>query len=203
MEVVAELQENHKNLGLTDEQVIKMYRGIMLARRLDERIWALNRQGRAAFVVSSSGHEGCQVPPVMAMNPAIDWALPYYRGLGSVLAWGMTPEEVLLGVMAKAGDPSSEGRQMPSHWSLRDRRIFSHSSPIATQYPHAAGIAKVVQQDKTGAIVFVSGGEGSTSEGDWHEMMNFAGIHDLPLICLIQNNQYAISVPESEEIGGS
>ncbi len=203
MEVVAELQENHTTLGLSDEQVVEMYRGILLARRLDERIWALNRQGRAAFVVSASGHEGSQVPPVMAMNPEIDWALPYYRGLGSVLAWGMTPEEVLLGVMAKAGDPSSEGRQMPSHWSLRDRRIFTHSSPIATQFPHAAGIAKAVQNDGTGAIVFVSGGEGSTSEGDWHEMMNFAGIHSLPLICLIQNNQYAISVPEAAQIGGS
>lgn len=202
VEVVAELQDNHKALGLTDEQVIDMYRGILLARRLDERIWALNRQGRAAFVVSASGQEGSQVPPVMAMNPDIDWALPYYRDLGTVLAWGMTPEQVLLGVMAKAGDPSSEGRQMPSHWSLRERRIFSHSSPIATQYPHAAGIAKVVQQDGTGAIVFVSGGEGSTSEGDWHEMMNFAGIHSLPLIVLIENNQYAISVPEREEVGG-
>jgi 2-oxoisovalerate dehydrogenase E1 component len=202
VEVVAELQEDHKALGLSDEQVLDMYRRILLARRLDERIWALNRQGRAAFVVSASGHEGSQVPPVMALDPDVDWALPYYRDLGTVLAWGMTPTQVLLGVMAKAGDPSSDGRQMPSHWSLRERRIFSHSSPISTQYPHAAGIAKAVQQDGTGAVVFVSGGEGSTSEGDWHEAMNFAGIHQLPLIVLIENNQYAISVPERDEVGG-
>ncbi len=202
MEVVAELQENHHTLGLSDEQVLDMYRGILLARRLDERIWALNRQGRAAFVVSASGHEGSQIPPVMALDPEIDWALPYYRDLGTVLAWGMTPTQVLLGVMAKAGDPSSDGRQMPSHWSLRERRMFTHSSPIATQFPHAAGIAKTLQNDGSNAIVFVSGGEGSTSEGDWHEAMNFAGIHELPLIVLIENNQYAISVPEHDEVGG-
>jgi 2-oxoisovalerate dehydrogenase E1 component len=202
VEVVAELQENHHGLGLSDEQVLDMYRRILLARRLDERIWALNRQGRAAFVVSASGHEGSQVPPVLALDPEIDWVLPYYRDLGAVLAWGMTPTQVLLGVMAKAGDPSSDGRQMPSHWSLRERRMFTHSSPIATQFPHAAGIAKAVQQEGSGAVVFVSGGEGSTSEGDWHEAMNFAGIHQLPLIVLIENNQYAISVPERDEVGG-
>ncbi len=202
MEVVAELQESHQTLGLSDEQVLDMYRSILLARRLDERIWALNRQGRASFVVSASGHEGSQIPPVMALDPEIDWALPYYRDLGTVLAWGMTPTQVLLGVMAKAGDPSSDGRQMPSHWSLRERRMFTHSSPIATQFPHAAGIAKAIQQDGSNAVVFVSGGEGSTSEGDWHEAMNFAGIHQLPLIVLIENNQYAISVPERDEVGG-
>jgi 2-oxoisovalerate dehydrogenase E1 component len=202
VEVVAALQENHHALGLSDEQVLDMYRSILLARRLDERIWALNRQGRAAFVVSASGHEGSQIPPVMALDPEIDWALPYYRDLGTVLAWGMTPTQVLLGVMAKAGDPSSDGRQMPSHWSLRERRMFTHSSPIATQFPHAAGIAKVLQDDHSSAVVFVSGGEGSTSEGDWHEAMNFAGIHGLPLIVLIENNQYAISVPERDEVGG-
>ncbi len=202
MEVVAQLQENHRALGLSDEQVLDMYRGILLARRLDERIWALNRQGRAAFVVSASGHEGSQIPPVMALDPDIDWALPYYRDLGTVLAWGMTPTQVMLGVMAKAGDPNSDGRQMPSHWSLRERRIFTHSSPIATQFPHAAGIAKALKQDGSNAVVFVSGGEGSTSEGDWHEAMNFAGIHSLPLIVLIENNQYAISVPERDEVAG-
>jgi 2-oxoisovalerate dehydrogenase E1 component len=202
VEVVAQLQENHRALGLSDEQVLDMYRGILLARRLDERIWALNRQGRAAFVVSASGHEGSQIPPVMALDPDIDWALPYYRDLGTVLAWGMTPTQVMLGVMAKAGDPNSDGRQMPSHWSLRERRIFTHSSPIATQFPHAAGIAKALKQDGSNAVVFVSGGEGSTSEGDWHEAMNFAGIHSLPLIVLIENNQYAISVPERDEVAG-
>lgn len=202
MEVVAQLTENHQDLGMTDEQVLDMYRMMLLARRLDERIWALNRQGRAAFVVSASGQEASQVPVVAAMNPELDWALPYYRDLGAVLAWGMTPEEILLGVMAREGDPSSNGRQMPSHWSLADRRLFTHSSPIATQYPHAAGIAKALEDGDTSAVAFVSGGEGSTSEGDWHEMMNFAGIHQLPLIVVIQNNQYAISVPEREEVGG-
>lgn len=202
MEAVADLQGDHRQLGLSDEEVVEMYRLMVLARRLDERVWALNRQGKAAFVVSAAGHEASQIPVAMAMDRRLDWCLPYYRDLGFVVAWGMTPEEILAGVLAKATDPSSGGRQMPNHWSSRKLRMLSHSSPIATQYPHAVGVAKALQMDGSSAVVMVSGGEGSTSEGDWHEAMNFAGIHQLPVIFVIENNMYAISVPEREEVGG-
>ena len=202
MEVVAELKENHRDLGLSDDQILQMYRTMLEARRLDDRMWALNRQGRAPFVVSSSGHEGAQIASVMAMDPDTDWCLPYYRDVGVVLGWGFRPLDIFLGVFSREDDPTSGGRQMPNHWSLRERRMFTHSSPIATQYPHAAGIAYAIQKSGGPGVVAVYGGEGSTSEGDWHEAMNFAGIHRLPLVVIIENNEYAISVPVAEEVAG-
>ncbi|HSL26990.1 MAG TPA: dehydrogenase E1 component subunit alpha/beta, partial [Acidimicrobiia bacterium] len=163
----------------------------------------LNRQGRAAFVVGSSGHEGVQVGSVFALNRETDWVLPYYRDMGVALAWGITAEEVFLALFARKTDPMSGGRQLPNHWSDPEARVFTQSSCIGTQYPHAAGIAQALKIDGQPGVVVVYGGEGSTSEGDWHEAMNFAGIHRLPLICIIENNQYAISVPASHEVAGA
>ena len=164
-------------------------------------MWALNRQGRAPFVVSSSGHEAVQVASVFAFDPEVDWLLPYYRDMGVALAWGSPVVDVLAAVFTRKTDPTSGGRQLPNHWSDPDRRVLTHSSTIATQYPHAAGIAQALRLDGRPGVVAVYGGEGSTSEGDWHEMMNFAGIHSLPLICIIENNRYAISVAEAEQVG--
>jgi 2-oxoisovalerate dehydrogenase E1 component len=197
-----QLKGDHTELGLTDDQVLAIYRTMLQARRLDDRMWALNRQGRAPFVVSSSGHEAVQVASAFALDRSVDWLLPYYRDLGLVLAWGMTPRDILLGVFSRHEDPSSGGHQMPNHWSSPKHRIFTHSSPIATQFPHAAGIAYALGQQGKPGVVLVSGGEASTSEGDWHEAMNFAAIHRLPLIFLIENNHYAISVPLSEQVAG-
>jgi 2-oxoisovalerate dehydrogenase E1 component len=193
---------DHRHLGLTDDQVIEMYRLMLITRRVDDRMFALQRQGRAAFVLGSSGHEGVQVASVFALDKARDWVLPYYRDMGVALAWGFTPLEVFLGVFAKRDDPSSGGRQLPSHWSDPDRNVFTQSSVIGTQFPHAAGVAHGLKLKGAGGVAVVYGGEGATSEGDWHEAMNWAGIHDLPLICVIENNHYAISVPTEEEVAG-
>jgi 2-oxoisovalerate dehydrogenase E1 component len=192
----------HRTLGLDDDQIIEMYRLMLLTRRVDDRMFALQRQGRAAFVLGSSGHEAIQVASVFALDKDKDWVLPYYRDMGVGLAWGFTPLEVFLAVFAKKDDVSSGGRQLPSHWSDPGRRVFTQSSVIGTQFPHAAGIAHGLKLRGTGDIVVVYGGEGATSEGDWHEAMNWAGIHDLPLICVIENNHYAISVPTEEEVAG-
>jgi len=175
---------------------------MVLTRHLDERTWALNRQGRAPFVVSSAGHEGTQIGAAHALERGVDWALPYYRDVGLALGLGMTPEEVLLGVFSKADDPCSGGRQMPNHWSHPELRIFSRGSVIATQYPHAAGIAYELQRTGRPGVVLATGGEGSTSEGDFHEGMNFAGLKKLPVIFLIENNLYSISVPSDQQISG-
>lgn len=202
-EAIREIRDpNHRNLGLTDEQVIEMYRLMLLTRRVDDRMFALQRQGRAAFVLGSSGHEGVQVATVFALDKGRDWVLPYYRDMGVALAWGFTPLEVFLGVFAKRDDPSSGGRQLPSHWSDPDRNVFTQSSVIGTQFPHAAGVAHGLKLRGEGGVAVVYGGEGATSEGDWHEAMNWAGIHDLPLVCVIENNHYAISVPTEEEVAG-
>ncbi|MGH8875208.1 MAG: alpha-ketoacid dehydrogenase subunit alpha/beta, partial [Acidimicrobiia bacterium] len=151
---------------------------------------------------SSSGHEAAQVASAFALNPEADWVFPYYRDMGVALAWGTTPLEVFLAVFAKQADPMSGGRQLPNHWSDPARRVFTHSSCIATQFPHAVGVAHALQIDGRPGVVAVYGGEGSTAEGDWHEAMNYAGIHRLPVIFVIENNQYAISVPVYEEVAG-
>jgi 2-oxoisovalerate dehydrogenase E1 component len=194
---------NHLDLGLTDDALLGIYRTMVMSRRIDDRMWALNRQGRAPFVVSSSGHEAAQIGTAVALRHGIDWALPYYRDQAAALALGMTAEEIFLGVFSKAGDPNSGGRQMPNHWSHPALKIFSHSSVIGTQFPHAAGIAYELQRRDEPAVAMVWGGEGSTSEGDFHEALNFAGTRKLPVVFVIENNLYAISVPAVHEVAGN
>jgi 2-oxoisovalerate dehydrogenase E1 component len=194
---------NHLDLGISDDALLEMYRLMVLTRRLDDRMWALNRQGRAPFVVSSSGHEASQVGSAAALDKHHDWALPYYRDAGVALTLGLSLEELFLGVFSKEDDPNSAGRQMPNHWSHKDLRIFSHSSVISTQFPHAAGLAYELKRKGDPGVVMVWGGEGATAEGDFHEALNFAGIHQVPCVFVIENNQYAISVPVRHEVAGS
>ncbi|HEX5696193.1 MAG TPA: thiamine pyrophosphate-dependent enzyme, partial [Acidimicrobiia bacterium] len=194
---------SHQDLGLTDDQMIEIYRLMLTARRIDDRMFALQRQGRAPFVVGSSGHEAVQVASAYALDRDKDWVLPYYRDMGVALTWGFKPEDIFLGAFAKKTDPMSGGRQLPGHWSDPDLRVLTQSSVIGTQYPHAVGIAQAILTRGEDAVVVVYGGEGSTSEGDWHEAMNWAGIRRLPIIFVIENNNYAISVPSAEEVAGS
>ncbi|MGZ8629845.1 MAG: thiamine pyrophosphate-dependent dehydrogenase E1 component subunit alpha [Actinomycetota bacterium] len=177
-----------------------MYRLVLSARLLDEAALRQNRMGRAPFVVPAEGHEGCQVGTAWAMRRSVDVWLPYYRDGAVVLTAGMTPFEVFLGIFAKADDPSSGGRQMSSHWGHAGLDIISGSSPIATQVPHAAGIAYAIKYRGDDAVVGCWFGDGATSEGDWHEGLNFAGIHRLPVIFVCENNRYAISVPQSKQM---
>jgi 2-oxoisovalerate dehydrogenase E1 component len=194
--------ENHLALGLSDEAVREIYRLMVLARRLDDRMWALNRQGRVPFVISSSGHEGVQVGAALALDREVDWSIPYYRDVAFMVALGMTAEEIFLGLFAKEGDPNGGGRSMPNHWSLPRLRVFSHSSVIGTQFPHAAGIAYELRRTGRPGVILVAGGEGSTSQGDFHEALNFAALHRLGVIFLIENNKYAISVPVADGVAG-
>jgi len=123
------VHDRHTDLGLTVDDLLGMYRTIVLARLLDQKIWSLNRMGKAPFVVSSQGHEGALVGSAWAVRLGHDVVLPYYRDTGVVLTLGMTAEDVLLGVFARADDPSSGGRQMPNHWGSSRLRIVSGSSP--------------------------------------------------------------------------
>jgi 2-oxoisovalerate dehydrogenase E1 component alpha subunit len=190
----------HEALGLSDDDVLAMYRAMLTARLCDEAALRLNRQGKAPFVVPVSGHEGCQVGTAWALRRGVDAWLPYYRDLAVVLVAGMTPYEVFLGVFSKADDPCSGGRQMPSHWGCRRLGIISGSSPIATQVPHAAGIAYAAKIRGEAAVAACWFGDGATSEGDWHEGLNFAAIHRLPVVFVCENNHYAISVPQSKQM---
>ena len=193
----------HTDLGLKEEDLIEMYRYMLLARFCDERQWGLNRQGKAPFVVPVSGHEAAQVGSGWAFEKGKDVFCPYYRDLALMLVAGLTPKDVFLGLFGKKDDPSSGGRQMPAHWGSKSRNIITGSSPIATQCLHAAGIAYSKKYKKQDAVVGTWFGEGGTSEGDWHGAMNFAGIHKLPLVFICENNQYAISVHESKQVAGS
>jgi len=193
--------DRHSPLGLTEEDLLAMHRTMLTARLCDEAQFRLNRQGKAPFVVPVSGHEGCQVATAWPMQRGKDIFVPYYRDMAVCLVAGMTPMDVFLGVFGKADDPSSGGRQMPAHWGSKRLGIISGSSPIATQIPHASGVAYAMKYKGEDAIVGCWFGDGATSEGDWHEALNFAGIHDLPIVFVIENNLYAISVPLSKQAG--
>ncbi|MCH8094815.1 MAG: thiamine pyrophosphate-dependent dehydrogenase E1 component subunit alpha [Chloroflexi bacterium] len=187
-------------LDLNKESLLEMYGLIVLSRRLDERTWVLHRQGKIAFHISGIGHEAAQVGAAMALRRGQDWVVPYYRDLAMMLALGLTPKEFMLGVMGKKGEPSSGARQMPSHWSIRRMNVVSHSSPVATQTPHASGIGLAIKMRGDDAIVLTSIGEGATSQGAWYEAVNWAAIHKLPVVFMVENNLYAISVRQDRQM---
>jgi 2-oxoisovalerate dehydrogenase E1 component len=176
------------------------------SRRLDDREVALKRQNRIFFQVSAAGHEAIQVAAGMVLRPGHDWLFPYYRDRALCLALGVTPYEMLQQAVGAAADPASGGRQMPSHWGHRQLHIVSSSSPTGTQYNQAVGCAEASRYagDPTGEITLVTSGEGATSEGEFWEALNAACLQRLPVLFLIEDNGYAISVPvESQTAGGS
>ncbi|SES82386.1 branched-chain alpha-keto acid dehydrogenase E1 component [Oceanobacillus limi] len=192
--------KRHESLGLSNEQVIEMYKTMLLARKIDERMWLLNRAGKIPFVISCQGQEAAQVGASFALNRSEDYVAPYYRDMGVVLAFGMTAKDLMLSAFAKAEDPNSGGRQMPSHFGQKKNRILSGSSPVTTQVPHAVGVALAARMEKKDFVSFVTLGEGSSNQGDFHEGLNFAGVHKLPVITMVENNKYAISVPIEKQI---
>jgi 2-oxoisovalerate dehydrogenase E1 component alpha subunit len=189
-----------ESVGLTDDQLIEMYRLVALTRAVDERLWVLNRAGRIPFVISGQGHEGAQVGIAWALERGKDWIAPYYRSIATCLTFGMSARDILTAQYATAGDPSSGGRQMPGHYGSHEHNIVSVSSPVATQILHAIGIALAAKVRGTGQVAMTAMGEGSSNQGDVHEGLNFAAIHALPFIFVVENNGYAISVPAAREV---
>jgi len=192
----------HKALGLTDEQAVEMYATMLRARKYDERALLLQRAGKIAFHVSGVGQETAQVAAAFALEKGRDYFLPYYRDYGFVLAAGMTMKDLMLSLFTKAEDPASGGRQMPGHFSHKKLGIVTGSSPVTTQVPHAAGIALAAKMQRKDIVSFVTLGEGSSNQGDFHEGCNFAGVYKLPMIVMVENNQYAISIPAHKQLGG-
>lgn len=193
-------ENRHHALGISDETVLEMYETMLMARKIDERMWLLNRAGKIPFVISCQGQEGAQVGAAYALDRSKDYALPYYRDMGVVLSFGMTAKDLMLSGFAKAEDPNSGGRQMPGHFGQRKNRIVTGSSPVTTQVPHAVGIALASKMEGKDIVSFVTLGEGSSNQGDFHEGANFAGVHKLPVIMMVENNKYAISVPISKQL---
>ena len=186
--------------GLTPDALRQMYREMLLARLFDERMLQLHKIGKVALAISAQGHEGAQIGAAFTFDTTQDWFLPYYRDFAVCLHAGMTIQDLMLNLLAKAGDPNSGGRQMPAHFGSRRLRIVTGSSPVATQCLHACGVAYAIKLRRESAVVYVALGEGSTSEGDFHEALNFAAIHRLPIIFYVQNNGYAISVPTERQM---
>jgi 2-oxoisovalerate dehydrogenase E1 component alpha subunit len=188
------------SVGLKDEDLVAMYRLVALARALDERMWILNRAGRIPFVISGQGHEGAQVGIAWPLQKGHDWIAPFYRSIATCLTFGMSPRDILTAQYATANDPSSGGRQMPGHYGSREHNLVSVSSPVATQLLHAVGIALAAKIRGTGQVAMTTMGEGSSNQGDVHEGLNFAAIHKLPFVFVVENNGYAISVPAARQV---
>ena len=186
------------SVGLTDDDLVAMYRTVALARAVDERMWILNRAGRIPFVISGQGHEGAQVGLTWPLQKRHDWIAPFYRSIATCLAFGMSARDIMTAQYATASDPSSGGRQMPGHYGYAEHHLVSVSSPVATQILHAVGIALAakIRQDRPGRDRDM--GEGSSNQGDVHEALNFAAIHKLPFVFMVENNGYAISRPGGE-----
>ncbi len=188
------------SVGLADADLVAMYRTVALARAVDERMWILNRAGRIPFVISGQGHEGAQVGLAWSLRRGTDWIAPFYRSIATCLAFGMTARDLMLAQYAKASDPGSGGRQMPGHYSSAEHNLVSVSSPVATQILHAVGIALAAKIRGTDQVAVAIMGEGSSNQGDVHEALNFAAIHRLPFVFIVENNGYAISVPVERQV---
>lgn len=192
----------HTDLGLSDEDVLGMYRAMLLARAVDERMWLMQRAGKIAFIISGQGHEGAQVATSWPMRKNQDWMAPFYRSIASAMTFGMSAEDIITAHLAKGDDVSSGGRQMPGHYGGAPYNIVSLSSPVGTQVLHAVGIAMGAWVRGDDVVTMTQFGEGTANQGEIHEAMNFAGVHRLPVIFVCENNGYAISVPLERQVAG-
>ena len=204
-----------ENVELSHEQLLNFYRTMLLSRRLDDKELQLKNQSLSYFQISGAGHEAIQVAAGLALRPGFDWVFPYYRDRALCLTLGITPSDMLLNAVGSKNDPNSGGRQMPTHWSSTELHIVSSSSCCTTQCLHAVGAAEASEllqniatsaeniSDQQDEVVLVTLGDGQTSGGEFWESLNTASNRRLPIVYLVEDNGYAISVPvEFQTPGG-
>ncbi|HVE46279.1 MAG TPA: dehydrogenase E1 component subunit alpha/beta [Acidimicrobiales bacterium] len=199
--------------GVLHDELVADLRLAFLSRAIDEREITLQKQSRAYFHIAGAGHEALLIGLAHHLRPGYDWFFPYYRDLALMLAFGVTPEQILLQAVGSADDPASGGRQMPSHWGFADKHVFTQSSPTGSQCLPAVGCAEAGRyitrrgplpgcSSHPDELTYVSLGEGSTSQGEFWESLNTACTLRLPVIYLVEDNGYAISVPVAEQSPG-
>ncbi|MEW6194602.1 MAG: dehydrogenase E1 component subunit alpha/beta [Bacteroidota bacterium] len=188
--------------GMTKDELMNVLRIMSISRTIDNKVMKLIKQGKAFFLISGAGHEAIQTAFGLAMKKGIDWAYPYYRDMCFSISVGTKPEELFLAYLAKADDPLTGGRQMPCHWSSKEFNIPTQSSPTGTQFLQAVGTALALKKQNINGVVYVSSGEGTTSQGEFHEAVNWASRDKLPVVFVIQNNKWAISVPVENQTAG-
>jgi 2-oxoisovalerate dehydrogenase E1 component len=189
--------------GLNKKTLLKLHKNMVLSRMLDEKMMIMLKQGKSFFHIGGSGHEAIQTAAAFAMKPGLDYSYPYYRDIAFVTQLGVSALEIILLFLSRADDPSSGGRQMSNHYGHRKLNIVQQSSPTGTQYLQAVGCAMAAKKLQSDEVVYVSSGEGTTSQGDFHEALNWAAKDLLPVIFVIQNNKYAISTHISEQTSGA
>jgi len=187
---------------LDKEKLLNGLKTMILSRELDLKILRLLKQGKASFLIAGAGHEATQIAFGEILDAKKDWAYPYYRDQAVLLAMGVTPKEIMLTMLGKADDPANGGRQLANHWGSRRLNIPSQSSPTGTQFLQAVGTALAYRKTGENNVVYVSAGEGTSSQGEFHEAVNWASREKLPVIFVIQNNKWAISVPVENQTGG-
>ncbi|GJQ20735.1 MAG: tungsten formylmethanofuran dehydrogenase subunit E [Bacteroidia bacterium] len=191
-----------QDIGLSKAELLRVYKNMLLGRRIDEKHLILLKQGKSFFHIGGSGHEAAQTAAASALEAGRDYAFPYYRDLSFCLQLGYTVDDYFFSALHRADDPGTGGRQMPGHYGKVSARIITQSSPTGTQYLQAVGVALGAAREGLGEVVYVSSGEGSTSEGEFFEAVNWAARELLPVIFFIQDNKYAISVPVTQQTAG-
>src|SRR6185312_8545343 len=182
-------RENLKN-PVPKEFSLRLYRKILAVFYVEERMKVFARQGKCSFVASSRGHEATQAGIVSLLEPGRDWFFTYYRSKATVIALGVPLKDIFLGMLGRANDPNSGGRNMPEHFSSRALNLVSQTACTGSQYLPAVGAAKALKKEGSDALVYVESGEGATSEGEFFESLNWAARESLPILYVIQNNGY-------------
>jgi 2-oxoisovalerate dehydrogenase E1 component len=199
MELPTNLRTDPNRRIVPDAVVKELFQKMLGVYYIEERLKILTRQGKISFLASTRGHEVVQIGTAMLMKPGHDWFFPYYREKALAYALGMPLKDIFLHMLSREGDPSSNGRNMPEHFSSRKLHLVSQTACTGTQFLPAIGMAKALRKDGSDAIVYTSSGEGATSEGEFFEAVNWATREELPVLFVIQNNGYAISVPQRSQ----
>ena len=179
-----------------DAVVLELYQKMLTVFYVEERLKIFDRLGKVSFHASTRGHEKLQIGMTLLLKPRYDWFFTYYREKGIAIGLGMPLKDIFLGMLSRQNDPNSAGRNMPEHWSSRELRLVAQTAATGTQFLPAVGLARAVRRDGGNEIIYVSSGEGATSEGEFFEALNWASRERLPVLFVIQNNGYAISVPQ-------